>query len=113
MQAKITPNTALTTANVPSDSVIVVTRMDGPAFFICFQIISVPIIRPNTHSSRLSLTLNQGASRIDASRRFSACGPIAMPAISQPRIDGSFSLEISLPATKAMAMEATSRITSM
>ena len=51
---KMVPNTRLTAKNVPSDSVRVVTRICGPAFFIRFQMSSVPIIRPNTHSKRLS-----------------------------------------------------------
>ena len=57
MTAKITPNTRLTPAKVPSDSVIVVIRIEGPAFFISFQIISVPIIRPKTHSSTITESL--------------------------------------------------------
>ena len=109
MTAKITPNTRLTTAKVPSDSVIVVIRIEGPAFFISFQIISVPIIRPKTHSSTLSETSNQVESSTEPFSRFSACGPMHIPAISQPRIEGSLRLEISFPATNAMAMATASR----
>ena len=111
MTAKITPNTRLTTAKVPSDSVIVVIRVKGPAFSISFQIISVPIIRPKTHSSTLSETSNQVESSTEPFSRFSACGPMHIPAISQPRIEGS--LEISFPATNAMAMATASRAISV
>ena len=101
---KMTPKTRLTTRNVPRDSVTVVTRICAPARFIWDQISSVPIISPTVHSSRLSTVLNQGAPRRESPRSPSAWGPIIMPAISQPRIAGSFSLEISLPAATAIPM---------
>ena len=109
MAQKMIPNTALTTRKVPSDSVMVVTRICFPAFFICGQISSVPIISPTTHSSRLSTVLNQAASSRASPSRPSAWGPIIIPAISQPRIAGSFSLDISLPATTATAMASSRR----
>ena len=59
---KITPNTKLTTINVPIDSVIVVTTICFPAFFIFLQMSSVPIIRPTVHSKILSRTLYHVAS---------------------------------------------------
>ena len=106
------PNTRLTTTKVPRDSVIVVTTICGPAFFISFQMSSVPIIRPKVHSKTLSRTSNHGASRTEAPSRFSAWGPMIMPAMSQPRMEGSRSLAISLPARNAIAMEARSLSTS-
>ena len=106
---KVTPNTRLTTTKVPRDSVIVVIRICDPALFICFQISSVPIIRPNVHSRILSATLNHVDSNTELFNRSSACGPMIMPAISQPRIEGSFNLEMSLPAAKAIRIDAKSR----
>ena len=52
-------------------------------------------------------------SNTEIPNRFSACGPMAIPAINQPRMDGSFSLEISLPAIKAITMAANNRSKSM
>lgn len=109
---KRTANTALTTRNVPRDSVTVVTRICGPARFISFQISSVPIIRPKVHSRMCSKMENHCASSTELPNRFSACGPMNIPAISQPKMAGSFSLEISFPAMTAMTMAASSRSTS-
>ena len=90
---------------------MVVTRILGPAFFICLQISSVPIIRPNTLSSMRSVTSNHPDSRTASFSRSSPWGPITMPAISQPRMAGNFSFEISLPAANARKMETSSRST--
>lgn len=113
MNEKITPNTKLTTRKVPKDSVMVVTRIWGPAFFIRFQMSSVPIIKPNKHSKTLSSTPNHGASSTDSLKRPTACGPMIIPAISQPRIDGSFSRATSLPAANAIIIAAKSHSTSV
>lgn len=113
MNQKMTPNTRLTTRKVPSDSVRVVTKIWGPAFFIRFQMSSVPIIRPNTHSKKLSSTPNHRESSTDLLSRPRAWGPMIMPAISQPRMAGSFNRAASLPAANAIRIAASSRSTSI
>ena len=62
VSAKMTPNTALTHTNAPSDSVMVVTIICLPELFIRFQMSSEPIINPTVHSSTLSVTLYHFAS---------------------------------------------------
>ena len=100
------PNTRLTTRKVPRDSVIVVTTICAPAFFIWCHKSSVPIIRPTVHSSRLSVTSNQAEPKTESLNRFHACGPKIIPVISQPKMEGRFNLATSFPATKANAMAA-------
>ena len=104
------PNTMLTTKKVPSDSVMVVTTICLPAFFIWFQSSSVPIIRPTVHSRMLSITSNQPAFKMSLLSSPTACGPRIIPTISHPKMAGSLNFEISLPATSASAM-ATSSLT--
>lgn len=98
---KMTPNTRLTTRNVPRDSVMVVTTICLPAFFILRQISSVPIMRPTTHSRMLSAVVYHAASIMGSFRRPSACGPNVIPANSHPRIAGNLSFETSFPNKKA------------
>ena len=104
VKMQIRLNTRLTTRKVPRDSMTVMTTICLPVFFIWLQMSSVPIIRPTVHSSKLSVTSYQPDSIRCALRSPAAWGPKIIPAISQPRMAGSFSFEISLPANKAAAM---------
>ena len=95
--AKITPNTRLTTRNVPRDSVIVVTMIWLPDRRSLFQISSVPIIRPTVHSSMLSTVLYHCASSKGWLISPRAWGPNAIPVINHPKIAGSPSLAAPFP----------------
>lgn len=97
----MTPNTRVTIINVPSDSVMVVTTICLPERFICDQMSSVPIIRPTTDSSRLSAVVNQAASSTELSSTPNACGPSAMPVMSQPSMAGRCSFATRRPTRYA------------
>lgn len=107
------PKIALTTKKVPSDSVIVVTMICGPDLFICFHIISVPIMMPKRHSSKLSALLNQSDPKRPSFNNPKACGPMMMPVMSQPKIAGSLSLDIRRPAMNAIVIAKARRMISL
>ena len=98
-----TANTAETRIKVPSDWVSVVIIIALPDFRIRLHTSSVPIIRPTAHSSTWMVFWYHRASRIPLSISLRPWGPTSMPASSQPRIEGSFSLETSFPVSNAAA----------
>lgn len=111
VKKKMISNTSVTSKNVPIDWVKVVMTVCFPVFFIFFHTSSVPIRSPTAHS-RICIALSyHTASSMGASTSFSASGPSAMPAISQPRMAGNFISVTSFPTPKAITMAARTRRT--
>ena len=96
-----TINAAVTNKNVPIDCTKVIPKICFPDLAIFYKMISRPIITPAKHSRNFMKILYHKAlvmSRVTTSARY---GPKTIPAISQPRIAGSFNFETSLPQIKA------------
>ena len=80
-----------------------------PELAIFLKTISRPIITPAKHSKNLIKTLYHKAfvmSEVTTPARY---GPNTIPAINQPRIDGSLTFDTSFPQTKATQIIAKTR----